>query len=381
MVTDHAVLIRDGDTGTSWERIDGQPGGASPTKRGGVTAKGRTSPGRKQEAATPQDILVVPAGTTRYQMTPAQVALVTLGYGLGDVADSWEGLEDATATFLALRLMAVATCTYGELVTMFLPHADVSHPWYKRTVKYHSVIIIRAQTWLEDAGMSSGAAVALMEEVERLISEGYAVVIVNGPKASHGDVFAVTTGLVSVDQCKFYSTTPFTPSGVRHELAKAGFFTPEEWKADATKKTNTDTSTKRAKKQVVYRAVIDALVRLAADVASGLQGPGTSASGVSHDVIPAPFVLWEFVTTVDDVEIPRDIPRGDRIKCWNVRKGATANEAPTLPMRFPQLRTRADEFVVFGEGRKRPRHQPSNTGAGGMNAPVETTDDDNRRRR
>ena len=36
---------------------------------------------------------------------------MTLGYGQGDVvADSWAGLEEATATFLALRLIAVAKC-------------------------------------------------------------------------------------------------------------------------------------------------------------------------------------------------------------------------------------------------------------------------------
>ena len=70
MVTDHAVLIRHDDIGTQGERIDGQPKGASPTSCNGAILTRRVSSATMQ--VEEEHILVVPASTARYQMTPAQ---------------------------------------------------------------------------------------------------------------------------------------------------------------------------------------------------------------------------------------------------------------------------------------------------------------------
>ena len=69
--------------------------------------------------------LVVAKGEQRYRMTAAQVALFSLGYGGCAVASTWQGLEDASALFCAMRLWAMQGATLGELVKLFQPRADV----------------------------------------------------------------------------------------------------------------------------------------------------------------------------------------------------------------------------------------------------------------
>ena len=73
------------------------------------------------------------------------------------------------------------------------------------------------------------------------MSQGYAVVLINGNCASFADVIAVTKGLVVLTQCKFYGdSTRFLIDALRMELAKMGYFGPKE---TTTTQGTTDTGT------------------------------------------------------------------------------------------------------------------------------------------
>ena len=169
--------------------------------------------------------LAVPQAEQRYRMSPAQVSLLSLGYGVtAEATQSWEGMEAATAQFCALRLWAMRGSTLGELVHMFDAGVDVSSPRFSQPSTYAGVAIVRIRTKFEGTGKNEPVKAVLLK-VRDLIARGYAVVIVNGPTSSHADVIIVTGGLVVLTQCKYYrQRTTSTPDAFVEELIKMGYF-------------------------------------------------------------------------------------------------------------------------------------------------------------
>ena len=161
----------------------------------------------------------------RHSLSAAQVALFSLGYGGSAAVRSWQGLEDASALFCAMRLWGMIGATRGALVQLFHPAAKVSDAHFAKPVAYTGVKkVIHLRSKLEGAGIDNPITGVLCR-VAALIEEGYAVVLVNGGQcASYADVIVVTKGLVVLAQCKYYGTgTAFGTANLVNELRKMGY--------------------------------------------------------------------------------------------------------------------------------------------------------------
>ena len=224
MVTDHAELVSYTDVAKLGETYDVVVRELNPSQVGAN-----------------KTALVVAKGERRYRMTVAQVALFSLGYGGCAVASTWQGMEDASALFCAMRLWAMQGATLGELLRLFRPDVAVLNgAEFFEKVTFWRVKIIRLRSKLQGDGDNEPIR-RVLARVTHLIAQGYAVVLVNGSCASFADVIAVTKGLVVLAQCKFYgSSTSFTFAAFCDELEKMGYVKPKETckaRATATQKT------------------------------------------------------------------------------------------------------------------------------------------------
>ena len=287
--------------------------------------------------------LAVPQGEPRYRMSPAQVSLLSLGYGVtAEATQSWEGMEAATAQFCALRLWAMRGSTLGELVHMFDAGVDVSSPRFSQPSTYAGVAIVRIRTKFEGTGKNEPVKAVLLK-VRDLIARGYAVVIVNGPTSSHADVIIVTGGLVVLTQCKYYrQRTAFTSDAFVKELIKMGYFSD----ADAATQLGTIKSPKTVKSKSLLpectaptsgRGMTIKLAAIAKQCLMPSQVADAPACTFAQDV----FVLFEFITTKPPIAISfAPLPSSDGSI---MQMGSSRSSLPSIPVSFPRVLNAKDE--------------------------------------